>query len=407
MSGEAAGRAAHADTPAPAAPSGAARSGLATHEPSLAAFVGYFLRLGAFGFGGPIALTGAMQRDLVVARGWISEEDYLQGLALAQLAPGPLAAQLAIYLGWVRAGIAGATLVAVAFVLPSLLMVIALSWGYVQLGGMGWIRGAFYGVAPAAVALIARGAVRLARLSLGRDPLRWAVFVVSAGVTAMTSRESPALVIASGFLVWAARSRPRRPMLAAVPWLGALTTGLHGVAAPATLLGILGYFATAGSLVFGSGLAIVPYLHGGVVLTHHWLTERQFLDAVAVAMITPGPVVITVAFIGYLVAGLAGALLAAVGVFLPCYLLVVLPAPLFRRHAGAGAIAHFVSGVTAAATGAIAGAVIVLGRQALVDVPAAGIALGATALPFVTKRIPDPVLIVLAGLAGWLIARGG
>jgi len=377
-------------------------------RPSLRAFAGYFLALGAFGFGGPIALIGAMQRDLVERRRWVTREDYLMGLALAQLAPGPLAAQLAIYLGWVRARILGASVVAVAFILPSFAMVLGLSVLYVRLGGLPLIRGAFYGVAPAAIAIIARGAFKLVRMTLASDRLRWLVFAASAIATAASGRESVLLVLASGLIVLLARrAGGALPALLGVAPAGGWISGLHGPAKSATLIQLGVFFAAAGTFVFGSGLAIVPFLHGGVVQSHHWLDERQFLDAVAVAMITPGPVVITVAFIGYLVAGLAGAAVAAAGVFLPCYLLVIGPAPHFQRIARIGPLRDFVQGVTAAATGAIAGSVFVLARRAIVDVPSALIGAGALLALFVARRVPEPILILLAALAGLLIRGRG
>jgi len=365
----------------------------------------YFLRLGAVGFGGPIALCGYMQRDLVERRRWIAPEDYKQGLALAQLAPGPLAAQLAIYLGWVRARTLGATLVALAFVLPSFLMVLVLSALYVQYGGLAWMQGAFYGIGAAVIAIIARSAWKLVRMTLANDWLMWSIFLAAGTVTAWTESEIVWVFVAGGVIGLAMRGLPavasRSAALALAPvWL---LSGLHGPAASETLWRIWWYFAEAGAFVFGSGLAIVPFLYGGVVERFHWLTERQFLDAVAVAMITPGPVVITTAFIGYLVAGFLGATLAALGVFLPCYLFVIIPAPYFRRFAGNPAVKAFVGGVTAAATGAIAGAAIVLGRRAIIDVPTALIALGTLAMLVYVKRVPEPLVIVLAGVIGFLI----
>jgi chromate transporter len=295
-----------------------------TAPASLAEFLGYFLWLGAVGFGGPIALAGHMQQDLVDKRHWVSTEDYVEGLALAQLAPGPLAAQLAIYLGYVRAGVLGATLVGAAFVLPSFLMVLALSWAYVRFGGLPWMQGMFYGIGAAVIAIIARSTVKLSKLTLKDDALLWAIFVALALSTAATSREMIWLVVLGGFVVLAARAFPRKLAVGNAAGLTATVTTLS-VSSP--LLGIFLYFAKAGIFVFGSGLAILPFLYGGVVEGHHWLNDRQFLDAVAVAMITPGPVVITVAFIGYLVAGVAGATAAALGVFLPVYLVVVALAP--------------------------------------------------------------------------------
>ena len=371
-------------------------------------FALYFLRLGTLGFGGPIALAGAMQRDLVETRGWISKQDYIEGLALAQLAPGPLAAQLAIYLGWVRDGVAGATLVGLAFVLPSFLMVLALSFVYVRFGGLSWMQGMFYGIGAAVIAIIARSAVKLLRMTLAADRLLWILFAVSALLTGWTEREIIWIFLLSGVVSMAVKAPPRlsaAPGTAASFLWPALLSGLSGPAAPATLWTILWYFAEAGAFVFGSGLAIVPFLYGGVVREFHWLNDRQFLDAVAVAMITPGPVVITVAFIGYLVAGLAGACLAAVATFLPCYLFTILPAPYYRRHARNPRINAFVAGVTAAATGAIAGAAFVLAKRALVDLPTVLIGLATLILLFRARKIPEPVVIVAAGLLG-LAIRG-
>src|SRR5437870_2031671 len=369
-------------------------------------FLLYFLRLGTLGFGGPIALAGYMQRDLVERRRWISREDYVQGLALAQLAPGPLAAQLAMYLGWVRAGVLGATLVSAAFILPSFVMVLGLSVLYVRWGGLSWMQGAFYGIGAAVIAIIARSAVKLVRMTLTKDWLLWCLFGASAVVTAWTEKEIVWLFLGSGIVVGARGARPRLRggvgAAAVVPWPW-LVTGLTGAASVGTLWTITWYFAEAGAFVFGSGLAIVPFLHGGVVKEFGWLNERQFLDAVAVAMITPGPVVITVAFIGYLVAGPAGAAVAALGVFLPCYLFVIVPAPYFRRFAGNRAVKAFVDGVTAAATGAIAGAAVVLGRRAIVDVPTALIALATLGTLVYAKRVPGPVVIVAAGIIGLVI----
>jgi chromate transporter len=382
---------------------------------SLRQLIGYFLYLGTFGFGGPIALAGYMQRDLVERRGWITKEDYVEGLALAQLAPGPLAAQLAIYLGWAKGRLTGATAVAAAFILPSFAMVLGLSALYVRLGGLPWMQSAFYGVGAAVIAIIARSVLKLVKLTLARDAFLWAVFAISAVTTAWTESEIVWLFLASGVVcvVWR-RWRGSGPAamvsllgpgaLAALASVGSANATIAPVAWP--LLGkILLYFAEAGAFVFGSGLAIVPFLHGGVVSQFHWLTERQFLDAVAVAMITPGPVVITVAFIGFLVAGPLGATAAAAGVFLPCYLFVVLPAPYFRRFAGHPGVKAFVDGVTAAATGAIAGAAFVLGRRALVDLPAIAIAIGTWLVLSRLKRIPEPVVIALAAAVGLLLRR--
>ena len=366
---------------------------------SMRAFLLYFLKLGSLGFGGPIALAGYMQRDLVEDRGWIEKRDYDEGLALAQLSPGPLAAQLAIYLGWVRARVLGAALVSVAFIGPSFMMVLALAATYLRYGGLPWMQGAFYGVGAAVIAIIGRSAINLLKKSLKADSLLWTIALANAAATVVTGFEPVWLVVLGGVLTVLIR-QPPTAAAAVLPIPLFLSAGLKGPATAATLGKILVYFATAGLFVFGSGLAIVPFLHGGVVEQNQWLTERQFLDAVAVAMITPGPVVITVAFIGYLVAGPLGATMAAVGVFLPCFFIVVTLAPYYRRLAANTRIQAFVTGVTAGAVGAITGAVIVLGRRALVDAPTIGIALLAAALLWKTKKVPEPVLILVAGVVG-------
>jgi len=371
--------------------------------------VAYFLRLGSLGFGGPIALAGYMQKDLVDERRWVSEADYKEGLALAQLAPGPLAAQLAIYLGWVRGGVLGATLVGIAFVLPSFFMVLAIAAAYLQFGGLPWMRGAFYGIGAAVIAIMARSVLKLTKLALAKNKLLWGLFGVSALVTAWTESEIVWLFLASGVLAMLVSAPPKLRSQGAALSVMSLPlwtlTGAAGAASVASLWSIMWYFAEAGAFVFGSGLAIVPFLHAGVVNDFHWLNDQQFLDAVAVAMITPGPVVITVAFIGYLVAGPLGATAAALGVFLPCYFFVILPAPYFRRFADNVRVKAFVDGVTAAATGAIAGAAFVLARRAIVDIPTIAIAVATWFVFSYFKRLPEPLVIVLAGLVGLVLSQ--
>jgi chromate transporter len=362
---------------------------VAATEPSLAAFAAYFLRLGTIGFGGPIALAGYMQRDLVEDRRWVTKDEYVKGLALAQLAPGPLAAQLAIYLGWAKAGLFGATLVAFAFVLPSFLMVIAISMAYVRFGGLAWMQSAFYGIGAAVIAIILRSAYKLVRLTIGGDLMLWTIFVANAIATAVLEAEVVSLILGCGIAALLVQiGKSRMPVTLSL--------------APPVVL--FWFFTKAGAFVFGSGLAIVPFLYGGVVREHRWLTDQQFIDAVAVAMITPGPVVITVAFIGYLAQGFSGAVLAAAGVFLPCWLFVVIPAPFYSRFADNPRLKAFVGGVTAAATGAIAGAVFVLARRAIIDIPTVLIFAGSLACVIWLKRVPEPLLITAVGIASVLIA---
>ena len=388
-------------TTAPAVPT-AANTGPSY---SLWQLVRYMLALGTWGFGGPVALVGYMYRDLVEKRHWISESEYKEGMALAQLMPGPLAAQLAIYLGYAHYHIIGATLVGLAFVLPSFFMVVAIGAAYSAFGGIAWMQAVFYGVGAAVIGIIAMSSWKLTSKNIGKDKLLWGIFLVSAAVTVITRSEIIWVFLIAGVLVWLLRAPPK-----------ALSRGgrINGVAASAPLIGAIAassvdwdkltqigaFFAYAGSFVFGSGLAIVPFLYGGVVQEHHWLTDRQFVDAVAVAMITPGPVVITTGFIGYLVAGFSGACVAALATFVPCYLFTILPAPYFKKHGKRPGIVAFVDGVTAAAIGAITGAVIVIGQRSITDWLTAVLAIAAAAVLWRFKKIPEPAVVVVAALIG-------
>lgn len=372
----------------------------------------YFVRLGTLGFGGPAALVGYMRRDLVDERRLVDEATFNLALALAQIMPGPLAAQTAMAIGYFERGVLGATLVGAAFILPSFLMVIALSAAYVAYGGLPWMQALFYGIGAVVISIIAIAAYRLARGTNKRDPLLWTVFGALFVATALSGAELAVLFLLAGLVVLLVQAWPGRRaavVMTIVCGVGAtliwflersLLTADAG-RADNELLRILLFFTKAGAFVFGSGLAIVPFLQEGVVHELGWLTEHQFLDAVAVALITPGPVVITVAFIGYLVAGAAGAVLAAVGIFLPVYFFTVLPAPWFRRHRDNIQLRAFVAGTTAAASGAIAGAVFVLGRRAIIDAPTAAIA--AIGLALLWKfRVQEPLLVAGAGAAGLL-----
>ncbi len=371
---------------------------------SLGQLILYMLRLGTLGFGGPVALVGYMRRDLVERLGWISEADYRVGLALAQMMPGPLAAQLGIYLGYVHYRVLGVTLAGIAFVLPSFLMVVALGWAYAHFGGLSWMQAVFYGLGAAVVGIIAMSAYKLTTKTVGKDRLLWAIYLMLAVVTVVTESEIAWLFIAGGLLGWFWRAPPKwlhKGGLHAlvVTQLPVASGILSGVDVP--LLGQLGlFFAKAGAFVFGSGLAIVPFLYGGVVTEHHWLNDKQFVDAVAVAMITPGPVVITVGFIGYLIAGFAGACVAALATFLPCYLFTVLPAPYFKKYGTLPGVKAFVDGITAAAVGAITGSVIVIARRSIVDWPTILLALATVLLLWRFKKLQEPVIVTGAALIG-------
>src|SRR5512135_2276403 len=356
----------------------------------------YMLRLGSLGFGGPVALAGYMHRDLVERRRWISEADYREGLALAQLMPGPLAAQLAMYLGYVRYGVLGATVVGTAFVVP------ALGWAYVRYGGLGWMQAVFYGVGAAVIGIITMSAYKLTMKAIRRDRLLWAIWLVAMSVTVITETETAWLFVAAGVIAWLVRAPPRwsRRNVGGLVALPVSTAASLPLLDGPLLLKLGVFFAKAGAFVFGSGLAIVPFLYGGVVTENHWLNDRQFVDAVAVAMITPGPVVITVGFIGYLVGGFPGACVAALATFLPCWLFTILPAPYFQKYGKLPALVAFVDGVTAAAIGAITGAVVVLAKRSIVDVPTAILALATLFALWKFRKLPEPAIVAAAAILG-------
>lgn len=365
----------------------------------------YFFRLGATGFGGPIALVAHMDRDLVQTRGWVTREEFERGFALAQLAPGPVATQLAMYIGYLRRRVAGATLVSFAFLLPSFVMVVALGWFYVKYGGLPWVHAIFSSVGAAVIGIIVRSAYKLTRSNLKADLFLWGIALVLAALNIFTHIDNIWLFLLAGGLAILVLAPPpvftRKANIVVLPLAVVLIRVL-----PSWDPGLTGtifvFFAKAGAFVYGSGLTIVPFLHVGVVSQLHWLTEQQFLDAVAVAMITPGPVVITVGFIGYLVGGFPGACAAALGVFLPVYLFVVIAARFVERIAHNPRVMAFVKGITAAATGAIVGSVIVLAQEAIVDVTTAVIAV--ISLVVITRgKVPDPIIIVAAAAVGLVL----
>jgi chromate transporter len=384
-----------------------------THKPTytLKQLVLYFLKLGYAGFGGPVALVGYMHRDLVVERKWITEGEYKDGLALAQLAPGPLAAQLGIYLGYVHYRVLGATLCGLAFVLPSFFMVLAIGIAYKLFGGLPWMQAIFYGVGAAVVGIISISSYKLTEKSISKFTAKafagkwmlWLFFILAAIITIATQQEEVLLFVLAGLVYMFIKAPPRwakKPFV--VPSVLLTGMGFWDYNSD-TLVKIAVFFAKAGTFVFGSGLAIVPFLHGGVVTDYHWLSEHEFIDAVAVAMITPGPVVITVGFIGYLVAGFVGACVAALATFLPCYLFTILPAPYFHKYGKHPSIKAFVDGITAAVVGALAGSVIVIAIRTIRDIPTAIIAIATIVILLRVKKIKEPQIILIAALIGIIL----
>lgn len=382
------------------------------HKPTytLRQLVLYFLKLGTTGFGGPVALVGYMHKDLVENRKWIFEEEYKQGLALAQLAPGPLAAQLGIYLGFVHHRVLGATLAGIAFVLPSFIMVVLLGIVYKLYGGLAWIQAVFYGVGASVIGIIAMSSYKLTLKSVGKLNLQslkdnwllWLFFAIAMATTFITKQEQVLLFIGAGLLYMFVQATPKWVNRNTISGFVFLQIGFWDYEF-STLQKIAIFFTKAGAFVFGSGLAIIPFLHTGVVTENNWLTEQQFLDAVAVAMITPGPVVMTVGFIGYLVAGFPGACVASLATFLPCYLFTVIPAPYFNKIAKNTSIKAFVDGITASVVGALVGAVFVIATQSILDIPTAIIAVLTVLALLYIKKIQEPYIILVSAVLGIIL----
>jgi chromate transporter len=364
---------------------------------SIGEVVPYFLRLGLLGFGGPIALVGQMERELVGERKWLTKEQMREAIAVCQSLPGPLAIQVGIYISYLRTGFWGAWAGGWAFIFPNFVIVAALGALYVHLGDLPAVTAVFYGVSPAVIALILHSCYRLAKLGM-EDRLQWALAVICFFVTVILQAEVALLFIGAGLvgiLYYGSFFRRLPPGVA--PALAAPV--LAPIASGSTIGKLLLFFLKAGSLTFGSGLVIVPFLQKGLVQEYGWLDERQFLIAVAVGMISPGPVVITATFVGYLVAGFWGSLVATIGIFLPSFLLVLVAAPMLARHRGNTNVQGFIKGAYAAAIGTILGACVLLGRIAIGDWLTVAIGISSLAVLFRWK-VSNPLLITATALVG-------
>jgi chromate transporter len=364
--------------------------------------VRYFLRLGLLGFGGPVALVAQMERELVTERGWVTKEQMREAIAVCQSLPGPLAIQVGIYISYLRGGFWGAWAGGWAFIFPNFVIVAALGALYVYFGGLQPVTAIFYGVSPAVIALILHSCYRLARLGM-EDWVQWVLAAVCLGVTVALQAEVALLFIGAGIVgilyygrFWQ-RSSSATTLMVAAPL--APLAPVAQVASTSTLTKLLLFFLKAGALTFGSGLVIVPFLQQGVVQQYGWLNERDFLIAVAVGMISPGPVVITATFVGYLVAGFWGSLMATVGIFLPSFILVLVAAPILARHRSNRNVQGFVKGAYAAAIGTILGACALLGRIAIGDWLTILVGLAALVALFRWK-VSNPLLMAVAAAAG-------
>lgn len=364
--------------------------------------VWYYLRLGTIGFGGPVALVGQMEKELVQERRWLTKEEFREGLAVCQSLPGPLAIQVGIFISYIRGGFWGAWAGGWAFILPNFLFVAALGALYVHFGGLSPVKAIFYGVSPAVIALIFYSCYRLAKLGM-EDRLQWIIAAGCFVVTVAVQAEVALLFIISGAIgiAYYGTSFRKRSRVASLPLLAVVPAKAGTVAATtgSTLAQLLAFFLKAGSLTFGSGLVIVPFLEKGLVQQTGWLNGQQFLVAVAMGMLSPGPVVITATFVGYLVAGFWGSIVSTVGIFLPSFLLVLIVAPILIRHRANPNIQGFVKGAYAAAIGTILGAGIVLGKIAIGDWLTALIA-AASLVALARWKVSNPLLVAITAIIG-------
>lgn len=361
----------------------------------------YYLRLGAIGFGGPVALVGQMEKELVQERKWVTKEEMREGIAICQSMPGPLAIQVGIYISYLRGGFWGAWAGGWAFILPNFIIVASLGALYMYFGGLSPVTAIFYGVAPAVIALILSSCYGLTKLGM-EDWVQWIIAGLCFVVTVAVEAEVALLFIASGVVGIAyygsllrAKHVSSLPLLAAAPLAAGAATGAAG----SILSKLLLFFLKAGSLTFGSGLVIVPFLEKGLVQQTGWLDERQFLIAVAMGMISPGPVVITATFVGYLVAGFRGSFVSTVGIFLPSFLFVLIVAPILARHRANPNVKGFVKGAYAAAIGTILGACVLLGKIAIGDWLTALIAV-LSLVVLVRWKVSNPVLVAVTAVIG-------
>lgn len=387
----------------------------------LASIAAFFLRIGATGFGGPVAVTNKMRRELVDEKKILTPTDFREAITLAHLMPGPLAIQVALYIGWRLGGIVGGTVAGICFILPSFIITVAIAWGYVAYSGIPQIQAAFHGVSASVAALILFNSGQLSQGILGRDRLLWGLAAAAAFITLLKSHEPFLMFLAAGaiyaVLKGPLQKRPRSAELLLI--LGA--TGFLSLAAPsssaadpaiasgASLFDLFFFFFKSGALIFGSGLVIIPFMREPLIHEFGWLNAQQFMDAVAVGFMTPGPALITVAFIGYLVHGMAGALVSSIGIFSPSWFFTLGAAPFYQRIIRHKTVEHAVAGISAAAVGAIAGAGVIIARDALSDTLTWAIALASMFVLVQLRRIPEGILIGLAACAGILadaVSRG-
>ena len=373
--------------------------------PTLKELAGFFLRLGTTAFGGPAAHIAMMEDQLVTRRQWITREEFLDRLAAANLIPGPSSTEVAIYIGYRLAGVRGLIAAGVCFILPAVLMVMAIAWAYTTYGKLPAVAGILYGVTPVLIPILIQAAWRLGKSALKTKAL---IFIALAALLFSIGGLDPAIVLLGSGLLSLGMTRIQKPgnstncfgfCIPAVPLLAGMTIPDSGI-----LASIFGVFLKAGCLVFGSGYVLLNFLRADIVVNRHWLTEPQLLVAVAVGQVTPGPVFTTATFIGYLAGGPVGAIVATVGIFLPAFVLVALTGPLVGRMRRSPTGSSFLDGVSVAAIALIVVITAQLGQAALIDIATGAIALISGVLLF-SLRVNSSWLVLAGGVVGVLVRR--
>jgi len=374
-----------------------------TERASLGELAVFFLRLGVTAFGGPAAHISMMESMLVRERRWLSREKFLDLLGAANLLPGPTSTELAIYIGYQKAGFAGLLLGGGCFILPAALLTLALAWAYVRLGSLPQAAGVLYGIKPVIIVVIAE-----ALWHLGGTALKtWLLALVGlvATAAALLGANPLAILLAAGAAMVTMRLAQRK-RAGPEMFFGCSLFAAAGASTTVGLLPIFLAFAKTGAVVFGSGYVLLAFLRADLVDRFHWLSEAQLLDAVAVGQFTPGPVFTTATFIGYLLAGVPGAIAATLGIFAPAFALVAISGPIIPRLRRSPAAGAFLDGVNAAALGLIAAVGWQLGRAALVDATTVVIAM-VSALLLLRFRVSSAWLVLGGAIAGLVTSAVG
>jgi chromate transporter len=387
------------------------RRGIMTRPQTLREIAVSFLRLGTTAFGGPAAHIAMMEEEFVRRRGWISHAEFLDTLGATNLIPGPNSTEMAIHIGHQRAGWKGLMVGGMCFIVPAMLIVMAAAWAYVRFGSLAEFQGIMYGIKPVVVAIILQALWRLAPTAVKSGFL--AVVSAIAVVAAMLNAGPLTILFSTGVVAataaWIDRERFSAAS-AAIPapgWSGivAAVKSAAAVIAPFSFAGLFLFFLKVGAVLYGSGYVLLAFLQTDLVDRLHWITQSQLLDAVAVGQFTPGPVFTTATFIGYLLGGATGAVLATIAIFVPGFIFVALSRPLIvriRRSTIAGA---FLDGVNVGALALLAAVILHLGRAALVDITTGAVA-AISIVVLIFSRINSAWLILAAGIAGSIATRG-